>query len=278
MTYDFTTLPDRWDTGAEKYELMKKRCPDVPRGTVPFSVADMDFLPPPELSEGVQDFMRGRVFGYTRTPWEYIAAFQRWMQRRHGVDIPAAWVVDADSVLGAMHRMIRAFTRPGDGIVVLTPAYPPFLDAPEPLNRRRLDCPMVLGDDRRYTIDFALLEDLCRRADTTMLIFCNPHNPVGRVWSRQELEQVADICLRHGVFLIADEIHADLILPGHSFVSMASLEEKYLRNCAVSTSCTKTFNIAAIKGAVDPAGGLRSGHSILRRLHRRVGAVRGLAG
>ena len=238
MTYDFTTLPDRWDTGAEKYELMKKRCPDVPRGTVPFSVADMDFLPPPELSEGVQDFMRGRVFGYTRTPREYIAAFQRWMQRRHGVDIPAAWVVDADSVLGAMHRMIRAFTRPGDGIVVLTPAYPPFLDAPEPLNRRRLDCPMVLGDDRRYTIDFALLEDLCRRADTTMLIFCNPHNPVGRVWSRQELEQVADICLRHGVFLIADEIHADLILPGHSFVSMASLEEKYLRNCAVSTSCT----------------------------------------
>ena len=249
MTYDFTTLPDRWDTGAEKYELMKKRCPDVPRGTVPFSVADMDFLPPPELSEGVQDFMRGRVFGYTRTPREYIAAFQRWMQRRHGVDIPAAWVVDADSVLGAMHRMIRAFTRPGDGIVVLTPAYPPFLDAPEPLNRRRLDCPMVLGDDRRYTIDFALLEDLCRREDTTMLIFCNPHNPVGRVWSRQELEQVADICLRHGVFLIADEIHADLILPGHSFVSMASLEEKYLRNCAVSTSCTKTFNIAAIKGA-----------------------------
>lgn len=122
MTYDFTTLPDRWDTGAEKYELMKKRCPDVPRGTVPFSVADMDFLPPPELSEGVQDFMRGRVFGYTRTPREYIAAFQRWMQRRHGVDIPAAWVVDADSVLGAMHRMIRAFTRPGDGIVVLTPA------------------------------------------------------------------------------------------------------------------------------------------------------------
>ena len=78
MTYDFTTLPDRWDTGAEKYELMKKRCPDVPRGTVPFSVADMDFLPPPELSEGVQDFMRGRVFGYTRTPREYIAAFQRW--------------------------------------------------------------------------------------------------------------------------------------------------------------------------------------------------------
>lgn len=145
MTYDFTTLPDRWDTGAEKYELMKKRCPDVPRGTVPFSVADMDFLPPPELNEGVQDFMRGRVFGYTRTPREYIAAFQRWMQRRHGVDIPAAWVVDADSVLGAMHRMIRAFTRPGDGIVVLTPAYPPFLDAPEPLNRRRLDCPMVLG-------------------------------------------------------------------------------------------------------------------------------------
>mgnify|MGYP004571543009 FL=1 len=249
MTYDFTTLPDRWDTGAEKYELMKERCPDVPRGIVPFSVADMDLLPPPELAEGICDFMTGRVFGYTRTPEAYITTFQRWMRRRHGVDIPAQWVIDADSVLGAMHQMIRAFTRPGDGIVDMTPAYPPFLDAPELLNRRRLDCPMVLGDNRRYTIDFTLLEELCSREDTAMLIFCNPHNPVGRVWERRELEQVADICLRHGVFIISDEIHADLILPGHTFTSMASLEEKYLRNCAVSTSATKTFNIAAIKGA-----------------------------
>ena len=249
MIYDFTTLPDRWDTGAEKYELMKERCPDVPRGIVPFSVADMDFLPPPELMAGIQSFMEGRVFGYTRTPEAYIRSFQSWMGRRHGVAIPGDWVLDADSVLGAMHQMIRAFTRPGDGIVVLTPAYPPFLDAPEPLKRRRLDCPMLLGENRRYTIDFTRLEALCGREDTSLLIFCNPHNPVGRVWSRMELERVADICLRHNVFIISDEIHADLILPGHTFTSMAALEEKYLRNCAVSTSATKTFNIAAIKGA-----------------------------
>lgn len=291
MTYDFTTLPDRWDTGAEKYELMKKRCPDVPRGTVPFSVADMDFLPPPELSEGVQDFMRGRVFGYTRTPREYIAAFQRWMQRRHGVDIPAAWVVDADSVLGAMHRMIRAFTRPGDGIVVLTPAYPPFLDAPEPLNRRRLDCPMVLGDDRRYTIDFALLEDLCRRADTTMLIFCNPHNPVGRVWSRQELEQVADICLRHGrvPHRRRDPRRPDPAGPQLRVHGVAGgkvpaqlrrvhLLHQDLQHRRHQGRGGGDGGRGAPPGLPRPAGGLRSGHSVLRRLHRRVGAVRGLAG
>ena len=245
MTYDFTTLPDRWDTGAEKYELMKKRCPDVPRGTVPFSVADMDFLPPPELSEGVQDFMRGRVFGYTRTPREYIAAFQRWMQRRHGVDIPAAWVVDADSVLGAMHRMIRAFTRPGDGIVVLTPAYPPFLDAPEPLNRRRLACPMVLGDDRRYTIDFALLEDLCRQADTTMLIFCNPHNPVGRVWTEDEVRNIVELCKKYSVWLFSDEIHGDVVLYGHQYTSAARFADVY-DHMLVYTAISKTFNMAGL--------------------------------
>lgn len=249
MKYDFTTLPDRWDTGAEKYELMKERCGAVPRGTVPFSVADMDFLPPPELAEGVAAFLHRRVLGYTRAPESYFNAFLRWMHRRHGVALERQWVVDADSVLGAMHQMIRAFSRPGEAIVVMTPAYPPFLDAPEGLDRRRLDCPLLLGADHRYGIDYDALEALCRREDVRLLIFCNPHNPVGRVWSRQELEQVADICLRHDVFIISDEIHADLILPGHVFTSMASLPERYLRNCAVSTSATKTFNIAAIKGA-----------------------------
>lgn len=249
MTYDFTTLPDRWDSGAEKYEMMKERCPGVPRGTVPFSVADMDFLPPPELAAGLQAYLQGRILGYTLPPETYYQVLQQWMYRRHGLEIPRTWLLDADSVIGAMHQMIRAFSKDGDQIIVMTPAYPPFLAAPGLLNRKRVDCSLHLNEEHTYTIDYDLLEDLCRPKDARLLILSNPHNPVGRVWSRQELEQIADICLRHQVFIISDEIHSELILTGHTFTSMAALQEKYRNNCAVSTACTKTFNVAALKGA-----------------------------
>ena len=248
MNYDFTTLPDRSSSTAEKFVNMRRIDPSVPSNIVPFSVADMDFLPPPQLIKGLQDFIGRTIFGYTLTPSSYYEAVLDWMRRRHGLKIPREWLVDADNVIAALRQMIEAYTAPGDGIIVMTPAYPAFLSSVEATRRSLLACPLKL-ENNRYSIDYNVLEELCRREDAKILVLCNPHNPVGRVWSRQELEQVADICLRHGVFLIADEIHADLILPGHSFVSMASLEEKYLRNCAVSTSCTKTFNIAAIKGA-----------------------------
>lgn len=250
MTYDFTTLPDRWDDHAEKYEMMKRRCPDVPRGTVPFSVADMDFLPPPELAEGLSAYFTGHVLGYTLTANSYYQAFTDWMRRRHGLELEREWLLDADSVIGAMHQMIRAFTQPGDEIIVMTPAYPPFLAAPDLLNRRRVDCPLKMDAQRRYQLEPDRLEELCRSPRAKILLLSNPHNPVGRVWSRRELEDIAEICLRHQVFIISDEIHGDLIMPGYTCTSMATLPEKYLANCAVSTACTKTFNVAAIKGAV----------------------------
>lgn len=249
MTYDFTTLPDRWDDHAEKYEMMKQRCPDALRGTVPFSVADMDFLPPPELAEGLSAYLTGHVLGYTLTRDSYYQAVMDWMRRRHGLKLEREWLLDADSVIGAMHQMIRAFTEPGDEIIVMTPAYPPFLSAPDLLDRRRVDCHLRLDDQHRYQLDLDQLEDLCRSERAGILLLSNPHNPVGRVWSRQELESIADICLRHQVFIISDEIHGDLIMPGHSYTSMGVLPDKYLDNCAVSTACTKTFNVAAIKGA-----------------------------
>ena len=247
--YDFTTLPDRQHTSAEKFCNMRQLCPDVPADIVPFSVADMDFLPPPELVRGMQAFMGRAILGYT-LPWDsYYEAVGDWMARRHGLRIPRAWMVDADNVIGAMRQMIQAYTRPGDQVVMFTPAYPPFLFTPPALGRQLVECPLVLGKDRRYAIDWERFEDVCRQPETTMLLFCNPHNPVGRIWSRQELERVAEICLRHGVFIISDEIHWDLILPGGEFISMASLAPVYVANCAVSTAATKTFNMAALKGA-----------------------------
>ena len=249
MRYDFTTLPDRSGTNAEKYYNMRQKDPQVPGDIVPFSVADMDFLPPPELIEGLQQYIGSTIFGYTLPSESYYEAVLDWMKRRHGLDIPRPWLLDADNVIAALRQMIEAYTDPGDGIIVMTPAYPAFLSSVEATHRQLVACPLQLGE-QGYTIDFQLLEEQCGQARNKLLVFCNPHNPVGRAWSRQELEQMAEICLRKGVFVISDEIHWDLILPGTTFTSMASLAPEYQQNCAVSTACTKTFNMAALKGAV----------------------------
>lgn len=248
MPYDFTTLPPRWGTGAEKFDLMTEKCPQVPRDVVPFSIADMDFLPPPELLQGLHRTVDETIFGYIAPGDSYYDAILGWMDRRHGVKVPREWLVDADNVLEALRQMIFAYTDPGDAVLTLTPAYPPFLSIPVNAGRQLLQCPLTMGEDRRYQIDFDLLEDFCRREEVKLLAFCNPHNPVGRAWTAEELQQVADICLRHSVFIVSDEIHWDLIMPGTVFTSMARLPEKYLHNCAVSTAVSKTFNIAALRG------------------------------
>lgn len=256
MGYDFTTLPDRTGSNAEKFFNMRQKDPKVPPDILPFSVADMDFLPPPELVNGLQEYIGQTIFGYTLPSESYYETILDWMKRRHGLEIPRAWLLDADNVIAALRQMIQAFTAPTDGVIVLTPAYPAFLSSVEATHRHLLQCPLKL-DEKGYTIDFDRLEQLCHRPEATLLVFCNPHNPIGRVWTRDELERVAEVCLREGVFLLSDEIHWDLILPGTTFTSVASLGPAYQHNCAVSTACTKTFNLAALKGAVvimaDPA-------------------------
>ncbi len=249
MRYDFTTLPKRWNSSAEKFFNMREKCPDVEETILPFSVADMDFLPPAELTKGMQDYIGGEILGYTLPTDRYYEAIQDWMRRRHGLEIPREWMVDADNVIAAMRQMIETYTEPEDHVVVFTPAYPPFIFPKPTAGRHLVHCPLVLGEDNRYTIDFDRFEEVCRAKETKMLIFCNPHNPVGRAWSREELERIARICLENEVFVLSDEIHWDLILPGTTFTSMASLPEKYLANCAISTAATKTFNVAAVKGA-----------------------------
>lgn len=249
MQYDFTTLPQRWESNGEKFWNMKQRCPQVTSDILPFSVADMDFMPPPQLTQGLQNFLGREILGYTLPSLTYHQTVLQWMEARHGLTIPREWLVDTDTVIGAMRQMIMAYTKPQDQIVVFSPAYPPFFSSVTALGREVLDCPLVLGEDLRYQINFDQLEAFCRQSTTTMLLFCSPHNPVGRVWTGEELIRVAEICLENHVFFLSDEIHWDLALPGADFTSVASLPERYLANCAVNAASTKTFNTAALKGS-----------------------------
>lgn len=249
MKYDFVTVPDRFNTMAEKYVQMRKLLPGVKDNIVPFSVADMDFVLPSDLKQGMMSYIDDRILGYTLPKEAYYEGILNWIKKRHGLELDREWLVDADNVIDALKQMIFSYTEPEDEIVVMTPAYPPFLFSVPMAHRRLIESPLY-NEAQSYQINYELLEEQCKRETTKLLLFCNPHNPVGRCWTKEELIKVADICLTNNVFIISDEIHWDLIMPGHTFTSMASLEEKYARNCAVSTSATKTFNLAALKGAV----------------------------
>lgn len=246
MKYDFTTVRDRQGQGSQKWRKMLQRVPDVPKEVVPLSVADMEFVPPPELVRGLQVCAAEMVYGYPEATPAYYNAVCSWMKRRHRMDVTPDWIVESPGVVPALYQMVRAFTKPGDGVAILTPGYHPFFDAVLKQGRRTEESPLrQVGNT--YEIDFDDLEVRLAKPETTLMILCNPHNPVGRVWTREELEHICEMCLLYDVFLISDEIHLDLILPGYHGTSVGAMEERYVRNCAICTAPSKTFNIAGLQ-------------------------------
>lgn len=246
MKYDFETLVNRTGTGSIKWDIMKAAKPDIPENIVPLSVADMEFRPAPELVDGLKKYLDEAVLGYTGPTDAYYEAVIRFMEKHHGFSPKKEWIVEMAGIVPALKKMVAAFTEPQDGVLILRPVYYPFTSAVEE-NGRTLVVSELLIKDGHYEIDFDDLEEKASRPDVTLMIFCSPHNPVGRVWTKEELLRVCDICYRNHVFIISDEIHFDLIMPGYTHTSMAVLEEKYLNNCVVCTAPTKTFNIAGLK-------------------------------
>ena len=258
MTYDFTTLPDRWDAGAFKYEDMKKKKPDVSRDAVPLSVADMEFLDPPEVMEGLKRYLDHNVLGYTGPTEGYFSAVQNWMERRHGFRPEKDWFITSPGIVPALYELVKALTGPGEGVLMLSPVYHPFRFAAQEQGREAVFCPLI-ERERTYDIDFDLFEKLCAQPQVKLFLLCSPHNPVGRIWTREELVRLGDICLEHDVVMVADEIHADLILPGYSFTSVGTLPEQYLNNAILCTAPSKTFNLAGMQcsNLFVPNGALR---------------------
>ena len=256
--YDFDTILERHGSSSAKWhqieEEMGAGCEDV----VPLSVADMEFKPAPEIVEALVESATHDVFGYDYATDEYFEAFVGWMRRRHQLDVDPATVRLSDGVMPAINTALRAVTHPGDSVIIQRPVYHPFTFACERNGLTILDNALRLVDGR-YEMDFDDLEAKAADPRCTAMLLCNPHNPVGRVWTAEELMRVGDICLEHGVALLCDEIHADFAYPGHGTVMFSSLGERYANNVFEFTAPTKTFNLAGLlcSNAIIPNPDLR---------------------
>ncbi len=236
MKYDFTTL----NTGGGVHPFVAEKGVTDPN-IISFSVAEMRLNLAPEIVKGMHDIVDVQCFGYAPPDKDrYDRAVAHWMQRRHNWTVDMSWAQQTTGVVTAMGIAIRALTEPGDGVIIQTPVYPPFDGTVRSNGRTLLENPLVCQDGK-YTMDFADLEEKAKKAKLLML--CSPHNPVGRVWTEEELKKVGEICLRHGLYVVSDEIHFDLDFEGRHKVFVEAVPEMRDRTI-ICTAPSKTFNLA----------------------------------
>ncbi len=213
---------------------------------MPLSVADMEFCNAPPIREALKNLADTTILGYTHETEEYYDAVISWQERRHDFHVKKEWILTTPGVVNALGILVDAATKPAESVLILTPVYYPF-DMSVIAKTRHIVYSTLINNDGHYEIDYADVEKKCRRDDVTAMLFCNPHNPVGRVWTREELEKVGNICCDNGVFIIDDEIHNDLIMPGYKHTVMANVNDRIKDNIAVCTAPSKTFNIAGLQ-------------------------------
>lgn len=248
MQYDFETLVDRRPLASAKWNAMDKLDGTLEKDVIPFSTADMEYKNPPEILASLRRFLQDDaiILGYSDLTPAYNEALKSWMHRRHSWDIDPEWNIVSPGVVPALYHAVQAFTKPGDGVLMLTPVYYPFLRAATLHDRTPLCCPLQ-EEAGRYTVDWDAFEAMASRPECSLFLLCSPHNPVGRVWTPEELRRMGGICNANHVLVVADEIHNDLILLGHSHTVYATLGEQYAQNCIVCTAPSKTFNLAGLQ-------------------------------
>lgn len=241
--YDFDTVMERYGTCSLKWDhFAQLNGYDV----LPMWLADMDFTVAPEIVQALEQRVAHSIFGYSCAPESFFEAMMAWYQRRHQWNIHRDWIRLTPGVVPALHYSVQAYTNPGDKVVVLTPLYHQFFRAIELCDRKMVQCPLIIRN-HRYEIDF---DDLNQKlSDAKLLLFCSPHNPIGRVWTAEELQRVGELCLQHHVVLVSDEIHCDIVFPGHRHVPTATISQKICDNTVTCISPSKTFNIPAMKNS-----------------------------
>lgn len=237
----FDVTVDRRGSGSMKWD-------DEPRTDFPLWVADMDFPAAPCIHEALGRRLAHGVFGYAMPTDSYYNSVMHWHRERHGVAYEREWMIVVPGVVPAISAILRAMTRPGNGVLTLSPVYNCFYSSIRNMQCRAEECELLVRDGK-YVIDFDDLERRAAKPDVRVMLLCSPHNPTGRVWTREELEAIADICLKHNVFLVSDEIHCELTMPGHTFLPLMALDHPALSHACICTSASKAFNIAGLQNA-----------------------------
>ena len=240
MKYNFDEIIPRRGTNSYKWDSAGDA--DV----LPMWVADMDFRTAPPVVEALRKRVEHGIFGYVRVPDAYYAAVTNWFARRHDWQIEKEWIIYTTGVVPALSAVIKALTAPGDKVMVQTPVYNCFFSS-----IRNNGCGMIANPliyrNGTYQIDFADLEQKAADPSVKVLLLCNPHNPAGRVWTKQELTRIGDICIRNNVWVVADEIHCELVFPGHTYIPFASISQEFLMHSVTCTSPSKAFNLAGLQ-------------------------------
>lgn len=239
-SFDFDQIVERQGTGSVKWDCMANS------SILPMWVADMDFRTAEPIVNALKKRVEHGVFGYTKVPEGYYNSVINWFSRRHNFHIERDWIQYTSGVVPALSAILKALTNPGDGVIVQTPAYNCFFSSIRNMECHLVENPLV-NRDGYYQMDFEDLARKAARADVKVLVLCNPHNPVGRAWTKEELIELGEICFKHGVKVISDEIHCDLTFPGNEHQPFAALGEEFLANTVTTNSPSKSFNIAGLQ-------------------------------
>ncbi|MBN2460038.1 MAG: PatB family C-S lyase [Candidatus Cloacimonetes bacterium] len=275
MKYDFDNSPGRGGTNCYKWDFLFQKFGD--EDLLPLWVADMDLVTARPIVTALCQRAQHGIYGYSFRPDSYYQAIKGWYERRHAWEISTDWIVDSPGVVPAINFALQAYTSPGDRILVQTPVYDPFFEAVVSNNRILLKSSLIL-ENNHYRIDFDDMKQKLSQ-DVKVLIFCSPHNPVGRVWRKSELLHLLALCVEHQVLVLSDEIHSDIIFPEFRHIPLASLAGSYQKNIITFNAPSKTFNVAGLMNSyvLIPDSDLREGfRNILVQNHLLEGNIFGM--
>lgn len=240
---DFDKVIDRRNTRCLKYDFAKRR--GMPEDVLPLWVADMDFKTSSHIEDALIERTRHGIFGYSEVKTPYFEILANWLKKHHNWDVREKWLVKTPGVVFALAMAVKAYTEIGESVLIQTPVYYPFYEVIRDNGRKIVENELYLGDDNRYHIDFEDFEKKIISEKVRLFILCSPHNPVGRVWTAEELVKLGDICVKHGVTVVSDEIHADFVFKGRHHV-FAALKKEFENISVTCTSASKTFNLAGL--------------------------------
>lgn len=240
---NFNKIIDRRNTRCLKYDFASRR--GMPEDVLPLWVADMDFQTSSYIEDALKERVKEGIFGYSEVQTPYFEIVRDWMKLRHNWDVKEKWLIKTPSVVFALAMTVKAYTEPGDSVLIQLPVYYPFFEVIEDNGRKVVSNELVLGEDHRYHIDFTDFESKIVDNNIKLFILCNPHNPVGRVWTKEELTRLGDICVKHGVIVVSDEIHQDFVFQGRHTV-FANIKKEFEDISITCTSASKTFNLASM--------------------------------